>query len=90
MPGWAAIITAIIIGIITAISVITIASTGIAETDPRGAWLDPHCPAALPRGYQARSARRCFPNGGRAGTLSRQAFTASPAHPAGDREANSI
>jgi hypothetical protein len=38
MPGWGVTITAIIIitGIITSISVITIASTVIAETDPRG------------------------------------------------------
>jgi hypothetical protein len=39
MPGWIGTITAIIIitGIITSISVITIASTVITETDPRGA-----------------------------------------------------
>jgi hypothetical protein len=39
MPGWIGAITAIIIitGIITSISVITIASTAITETDPRGA-----------------------------------------------------
>ncbi len=43
MPGWVATITAIITGIITSISVITIASTIIAETDPR-ARLHPHCP----------------------------------------------
>src|SRR6188472_807181 len=60
MPGWAAIITGI---------TIIIASTAITETDPRARFAS-YCPAA-PRGDQVRSARHCFPSGGRAGTFSK-------------------
>ena len=78
MPGWAAITTGIRhhhhhkhIGMLTTTPKFVIkhgSTPGVTETDPR-ARFDPHCPAA-PRGYQARPARHCFPNGGRAGPFS--------------------